>query len=238
MIESLFLFKFKPMISGKKIYYVPGLISALLIPVLFWYYITPYIDFRVTNIIDIRLPSKDKNANADKEKNNIGNFFPLKYDHYTKINIRSNEAKKNSNLYVSEIRKLKNENSKNLGIEFVLNEKNTYGDFVSLLNDFHISKSEYYGIDLETGNLVVSSDYPKSKGFDKKYECLLCNDDFVSIEDFEQNFIQQSYEKIKTSIQNQGNILNNLPEPAYYIFFSFLIFLNISMFSIKERFSN
>lgn len=226
------------MISGKKIYYVPGLISALLIPVLFWYYITPYIDFTVTNIIDIRLPSKDKNANADKEKNSMGNFLPLKYDHYTKINIRSNEAKKNSNLYVSEIRKLKNENSQNSGIEFVLNEKNTYGDFVSLLNDFHISKPEYYGIDLVTGNLVVSSDYPKPKDLNEKFECLLCNDSIVNPEDFKQNFIPQMLENINLSFQSQRYVLAHLPEPAYYIIFSFLIFLNISMFSIKERFLN
>lgn len=224
------------MISGKKIYYVPGLISALLIPVLFWYYITPYIDFTVANIIDIQLPSQDKNANEDK--NGIGTFLPLKHDHYTKINIESNEAKKNSNLYVSEIRKLKNQNSQNTGIEFILNEKNTYGDFVSLLNDFHISKHEYYGIDLETGNLVVSSDYPKPKESDEKIECLLCHDNFVNTEAFEQNFIQQSFENIKISIQNQENILTNLPQPAYYIFFPFLIFLNISMFSMKERFLN
>lgn len=227
------------MISGKKIYYVPGLISALLIPVLFWYYITPYIDFTVTNIIDIRLPSKDRNANADREKNTVGNFLPLQHDHYTKINIPSNEAKKNSDLYVSEIRKLKNENFQNSGIEFVLNEKNTYGDFVSLLNDFHISKHEYYGIDSETGNLVVSKEYENPADALEFVDCLLCNDAIIDEDTYQQIYFDQVFQSFTPSyFQNQLDILANLPQPAYYIFFSFLIFLNISMFSIKERFLN
>lgn len=227
------------MISRKKIYYVPGLISALLIPVLFWYYITPYIDFTVTNIIDIQLPSKDRNENADIEKNIVQNFLTLQHDHYTKINIPSNEAKKNSDLYVSEIRKLKNENFQNSGIEFVLNKKNTYGDFVSLLNDFHISKHEYYGIDLETGNLVVSKKYEYPADAMEFVECLLCNDSIIDEDTYQKIYFDQIFQTFTSSyFQNQLDILTHLPKHAYYIFFSFLIFLNISMFSIKERFLN
>lgn len=225
------------MISGKKIYYVPGLISALLIPVLFWYYITPYIDFMVTNIIDVELPSKDKNT--DKEKSKIGAYVPLKHDHYTKINIKSNEAKKNSNLYVSEINKLKNKNSQSEGIEFVLNENNTYGDFVSLLNDFHISKHEYYGIDSETGNLVVSKAYENPADAVELVECLLCNDSIIDEDTYQKIYFDQIIQGFTPSyFQNQLDILTKLPKPAYVIFFSFIIFLNISMFSIKERFLN
>lgn len=156
----------------RKIYYVPGLISALLIPVLFWYYISPYIDYTVYNVIDVQLPSKDKNVNFNQEENNIGNFLSLQRGHYSKITISGNEAKKNSNLYVSEIRKLRNQNSENTGIEFVLNKNNTYGDFVSLLNDFHISKHEYYGIDLESGNLVVNKNPQLPSNFDEEFEFL------------------------------------------------------------------
>lgn len=220
----------------RKIYYVPGLISALLLPVLLWYYITPYIDFTVTNIIDVKLLSKDKNVNINQEENNIGNFLPLKRDHYSKITVSGNEAKKNSDLYVSEIRKLKNQNSENKGIEFVLNKNNTYGDFVSLLNDFHISKHEYYGIDLESGNLVVSKNPQLPSNFDEEFECLLCNDHIVTYEE-DPPVLESVSEYIRRQYYSTFfDDMSKLPFGAYVIIFSFLLFLNISMLSIKERF--
>lgn len=220
----------------RKIYYVPGLISALVIPVLLWDYITPYIDFTVTNVIDVQLPSKDKNANINQEENSIGNFLPLQRDHYSKITVSGNEAKKNSDLYVSEIRKLRNQNSENKGIEFVLNKNNTYGDFVSLLNDFHISKHEYYGIDLESGNLVVGKNPQLSSNFDEEFECLLCNDHIVTYEE-DPSVLESVSDYIRRQYYSTFfDDMSKLPFGAYVITFSFLLFLNISMLSIKERF--
>ncbi len=42
----------------RKIFYVPGLISALPIPVLFWYYGNQKIKEPITNIMDFGIPSK------------------------------------------------------------------------------------------------------------------------------------------------------------------------------------
>ena len=155
---------------------------------------------------------------------------------YSKITVRTNEAKKNSDLYISEIRKLKNEDSENKGIEFVLGENNTYGDFVSLLNDFHISKHEYYGIDLKSGNLVVSKKPELPSNFDEDTECLLCYDVIVTYEE-EPSFLKSVLDYIRLprySIFFED--FSKLPSGAYFIIFGFLLFLNISMFSIKERF--
>jgi predicted secreted acid phosphatase len=44
-------------------------------------------------------------------------------------------------LYVSELRKLQKRNEKESGIEFILGQNNKYGDFASVLNDFHIAKA-------------------------------------------------------------------------------------------------
>ncbi|MCX8533940.1 hypothetical protein [Chryseobacterium luquanense] len=221
----------------RKIYYVPGLISALLMPVLLWYYMTPYIDFTVTNVIDIKLPSKDKNISINQEENNIGNFLPLKRDHYSKVPVSGNEAKKNSNLYVSEIRKLNNQNSENKGIEFVLDKNNTYGDFVSLLNDFHISKHEYYGIDLESGNLVASTNYNLPQPVENTDNVLMCVP-FVEIVDFPQkNIWNYLSDFADTKIADTSSEkVAQLPKGSFPIIFGFLLFLNISMLSIKERF--
>jgi hypothetical protein len=46
----------------KKIYYFPGLISAVLIPLMFWYYGNRKFEEVNFTIIDIRLPIKAKNG--------------------------------------------------------------------------------------------------------------------------------------------------------------------------------
>ncbi|KAA0126128.1 hypothetical protein FY557_19050 [Chryseobacterium sp. SN22] len=44
----------------------------------------------------------------------------------------------------------------NTGIEFILDENNTYGDFVSLVNDMAIARHEIYGLDInKTGHFFV-----------------------------------------------------------------------------------
>ncbi|WP_435523522.1 hypothetical protein [Chryseobacterium indoltheticum] len=59
----LFLIKLVQMISRKKIFYVPGLISALLIPILFWYFGNRKLQEPVTNVMDIGLPAKIDSSN-------------------------------------------------------------------------------------------------------------------------------------------------------------------------------
>ncbi|WPO83847.1 hypothetical protein SD427_05810 [Chryseobacterium sp. JJR-5R] len=109
----------------KKIFYVPGMISALLIPVLFWYYINPYIDTTTYNVIDIGLPAK-----FTKDQSNMNQTFePFRNRKYKKIKVNPAQAKKNSALYVSEVKALQNRNEKNTGLEFILDKKNTLRRF-------------------------------------------------------------------------------------------------------------
>ena len=220
MIESLFLFKFKPMISGKKIYYVPGLISALFIPVLFWYLGNRKLNEPIPNVMDMGLPAKlnDKNYNYS--------FEFLRNWNYQKIIVQPNSAKNNSKFYVSKIKELQKRNKKETGIEFILDSNNTYGDFASLLNDMAIAKQETYGLDLDkTGHLFATVNYQDPNAKEIEDDCLLCNDTIYN-------------EYNPTFFDDFGFFLLQLPKEAFYIIFGFLIFLNISMFSIKERFIN
>ncbi|WP_449398917.1 hypothetical protein [Chryseobacterium wanjuense] len=66
----------------KKIYYFPGLISALLIPVLFWCYINPHVDKTVYNVMDFGLPMK-----LAKDKSN----FDLTIEPLRKWNFKKNK---------------------------------------------------------------------------------------------------------------------------------------------------
>ncbi|WP_294294004.1 hypothetical protein [uncultured Chryseobacterium sp.] len=85
-----------------------------------------------------------------KDKSNYDyTFEPLRNWNYKKIKVDPLTAKENSTLYVSELKSLKKINQKETGIEFILDENNTYGDFVSLLNDMATAKQEAYALDLE-----------------------------------------------------------------------------------------
>jgi hypothetical protein len=216
----------------KKIYYFPGLISALLVPVLFWYYINPHVDKTVYNVIDFALPIK-----LAKDKSNFDSTLePLRKWSFKRIKVDSGKAKENSKLYVSEIQQLQQNNEKNTAIEFILNEQNTYGYFVYLLNDMAIAKHESYALDMDkTGNFLVPVIHKSQKMEEEEFECLLCDDvirdyEDPSITDAILDFIKRQFYSIFFED------ISKLPKGAYYIIFGFLLFLNISMLSIKERF--
>lgn len=204
----------------RKIYYFPGLISAIAMPLIFWYYGNLKFEEINLNVIDIGLPAK-----LSKDRGNLNfTFEPLRNLDYKKIKVQPKQAKENSSLYVSEIKKLKERNKQRTGIEFILNENNTYGDFISILNDLYITKSEEYALDLEkTGHLFVIQRYipPVVE------ECLLCNDTIATFADSEAD--SRGYTKFT-------EILALLPKEAFFIIFGFLFLVNISMLSIKERF--
>ena len=65
----------------KKIYYFPGLISAVLIPVLFWYYGSQKSEDINVSVIDIGLPAKEREG----IKNTFASFEPARNWNYKKI---------------------------------------------------------------------------------------------------------------------------------------------------------
>ncbi|MGO4709616.1 hypothetical protein AB4Y90_10975 [Chryseobacterium sp. 2TAF14] len=173
--------------------------------------------------MDIVTPAK---IDSTEKWNSAFSFELFRNWNYKKIVVTPNTAKLNSNYYVSEIKKMQKRNVKNSGIEFIIDNKNSYGDFVSLLNDMAIAKHEIYGVDMDkTGHIFALVNYknPNAKEIDEEYECLLCND--VIYDEYEPSFLDdcQFY-------------LQQLPTEAFYLIFGFLLFLNISMFSIKESF--
>ena len=211
----------------KKIYYFPGLISALIIPVLFWYYGNQKFEEINVSVIDIGLPAKEREG----DKNTFASFEPYRNWNYRKVKVAPGAAEQNSKLYVSELKNLQKKNEKESGIEFILGQNNTYGDFVSVLNDHHIAMQEQYTVDLEkTGHIFTVYSYVDPNAQPLEYECLLCNDtidwgpaETVNI------FESTRYGKI-------FNLFTTVSKETSYLIFGFLIFLNISMLSIKERF--
>ncbi|BFO66933.1 hypothetical protein [Chryseobacterium sp. KCF3-3] len=211
----------------KKIYYFPGLISALLIPVLFWYYGNQKFEDINVSVIDIGLPAKEREG----FKNTFASFEPVRNWNYQQIKIVPGTAKENSKLYVSELKQLQKRNEKESGIEFILDQNNSYGDFVSVLNDLEIAQQDQYAVDLEkTGHIFAVYNYIDPKVQYPEYECFLCNDtiDWGPAETVNA-FESTRYGKI-------FNLFRTASKETSYIIFGFLLFLNISMLSIKERF--
>ncbi|MCY0977607.1 hypothetical protein PGH12_18240 [Chryseobacterium wangxinyae] len=167
------------MISGKKIFYVPGLISALLIPVLFWYFGNRKLNEPIPNFMVLGLPAK-YNPNIPL-KEQLMTFEPLRNWKYQKIIVQPNSAKSNSKFYVSKLKELQKRNEKETGIEFILDDNNNYGDFASILNDFHIAKQDTYGLDLDKrGHIFAAHFYRDPNAKEIEYNCLLCNDTFYT----------------------------------------------------------
>ncbi|WP_223607318.1 hypothetical protein [Chryseobacterium sp. OSA05B] len=208
----------------KKIYYFPGLISAVLIPLLFWYYGNRKFEEVNFNAIDIWLPAK---AKAEGEKSYLS-FEPYRNWNYKKIKVTPNTAKENTNLYVAEIRNLQKRNEKNSGIEFILDGHNNYSDLIALLNDIELAGQFTYTLDVEkTWHFFVSQEYndPSAKEL------------FAALSDkcgnIGRDFPEEHYFKGFQKFQYQ---IAQLPKEAFYIMFGFLFLVNISMLSIKERF--
>jgi hypothetical protein len=209
----------------QKIYYVPGLISAIFIPLLFWFYGSQKLQEPIPNVIDIGLPAKyNPQIPLDKQLLSFENVRNWKYQ---KIIVQPNTARKNSAYYVSEIKKLQKRNQKETGIEFIIGNKNSYDDLISLLNNMQIAQQETWCLDLEkTDHFFVTVNYKDPNAKDLKYECLLCNDE---VSDYYEPTL---YEKIIYKFPEFGK----LPRPAYYLIFGYLILLNISVLSLVRKF--
>lgn len=70
-----------------KKYYVPGLISALIIPLLFWYYGNRELQKPIPNIMDLGLPAK---FDSKTPLNELPSFEPFRKWDYKKIVIEPN----------------------------------------------------------------------------------------------------------------------------------------------------
>lgn len=211
----------------KRIYYAPGLISALVIPVLLCHFGNRKIEEITTSVIDIGIPAKSM---KDKSNNN-NTLEPLRSLNFKKIEVPAGKGKENSDLYVSEIKALQQRNERNTGIEFILGKENTYGDFVSLLNDMAISKHEDYALDLEkTGNLLVPVTYLDP--YPLAEPCLLCGD---VVEVIDHGSIVDELIPEPNIFDKTQYFLTHLTKEAYFLILGFLILSYFSILSFKER---
>jgi len=129
----------------RRLYYVPGMISLLALPIVCYFYLKPFIrDERSLEIIVM--------ANYKPEKVPIYNQFgipvsPLRYDstvlslpgirrRYSKILLNGNEDADQMKLdtFRIQIRKMKKENDSINGVHLIFGDSTTYGVFIQAIN--------------------------------------------------------------------------------------------------------
>ena len=208
--------------KSRKIYYVPGLISAIFIPLLFWFYGSQKLKEPTPNVMDFGLPAK--HIHSEKCKTSRTCFEPLRNWNYKKIIVQPNTARKNSEYYVSELKKLQKRNQKETGIEFIIGDNNTYDDFISLLDDMKIAKQEFYGVDMDkTGHLFAVHIYKDPN----KNEINYYGGDVVYYE-LPDDYYLKGFQKFQYQ-------LSRLPKEASYLIFGYLILLNVSILSLVRK---
>ena len=172
----------------------------------------------IPNVIDIGLPAKSGSST-------FATFEPLRNWNYKKIVVQPNTARKNSNYYVSEIKKLQKRNQKETGIEFIIGDNNSYDDFISILNDFEKSKQKQFGLDLDkTGHIFAVHIYKNSN----KNEINYYGGDVVYYE-LPDDYYLKGFQKFQYQ-------LSHLPKNTFYLIFGYLILLNISILSLVRKF--
>ena len=125
---------------------------------------------------------------------------------------------------LTELKKLQARNEKNTGIEFIINDKNSYDDFISLLNDMEISKQEHYGIDMDkTGHFFAVHIYKDPN----KNEINYYGGDVVYYE-LPDDYYLKGFQKFQYQ-------LSRLPKEASYLIFGYLILLNVSILSLVRK---
>jgi len=202
----------------KKIYYLPGLISAVLIPLLFWYYGSQRIHPQYM-VMDLGIPAKHKyNDTLDNT------LEPYRNWSYKKIIVKPNTALQNQQYYVSELKKLQARNEKETGIEFIIDDRNTYRDFIALMSTMELAKQETFGIDVgKTGHFFAIHFYKDpNEGIYSNAGCTVGG--------------EYHERKDQINFSDLESLVKNLPKQLFYILFGFLFLLNFSMLSIKERF--
>lgn len=205
----------------KKIYYVTGIISALLVPLLFLYYATPVYYQMSMRAIDIGLSYKAKKGEKIPEYTQI----PKEGWNYKTINVKPAFDKKTEEIFIKEINQLKENDIDKTGIRFQLSYKNVYADIIGLLNVMLKTKQERYGLDMErTNSLYVL--YKKPLEYTDVFGCGGGDVGYLSIDEY--NYDNANF---------WNKLIHYSPKESYYLIFGFLMLIYCAMLSPKLSFN-
>ena len=197
------------------------MISLIFIPFLFWIYSKPIVEELNYRVIDLGLPFKPKKGEKAPEYAVI----PIEGYNYKTIKVPSNFNEKIETEFINQVKKLQKENIDKTGIKFQLSDKNSYNDFVKLLNIMHKTKQDMYGLDTESENslYVVHRKFEKSDNFE---DFVLCGGVIYDYENQDDSFYQNfnAFQKV----------IKNSPKEVYLLIVGFLILVWMSINRLKK----
>lgn len=206
----------------KKMYYVAGMISAIIIPLLFLYYATPIYNHMNMRVLDIGLPFKAKIGEKVPDFAKI----PTEGWNYKTINVKPGFDAKTEENFIKEINQLKENNVDQTGIRFQLSDKNIYADIVNLLNISLKTQQERYGFDMDETNsfyvLYRKADNEVFYGIDGRIGC--------GTGLFDMN----EYNYRTSNFWNK--LIYYSPKESYYLIFGFLMLIYCAMLRPKLSF--
>nr|WP_314491243.1 hypothetical protein [uncultured Chryseobacterium sp.] len=207
----------------KRIYYVSGIISAVLVPLLFVYYAAPVYSQMNMRVMDIGLPAKAKKGEKTPEFAKI----PTEGWTYKTINVKPGFDQKTEDDFIKEIDQLRVKDVDFTGIRFQLSDENVYADLVHLLNIVEKTKYQQWGLDTGKTNslylpyrkIINESHY----GVDGNGDCGM---GYLKINDY--NYAQASFWK---------KMICYSPKESYYLIFGFLMLIYCVMLKPKLSFN-
>lgn len=205
--------------NSKKIFYIAGMFSLLIIPFTFWFYASRFLKETDLRVLDFGLPARkvvyDKMAQEYK--------LPLPENgwKYKTIRLPANYSKAEEEKYKNLIVKLQQENIEKTGIQFELSDNNTYGDFVRLINLMLKTKQDSFGFLAETNSFYVVHFKPI------KDREMLCGTDSMM------EYINADEWELKNKMTKFEYFLFKLPKESFYILFGYLILLYSAVLNPK-----
>jgi len=210
----------------KEIYYVPGMISLICIPLIFWFWVSGIIKENSYGIIKLEMPTKE--FAMDKLSSQI-----LDEVVYEKIEVPAGFSETIEDQFYNQIKDFQINGKENSGLNFQLSPNNTYNDFVRLLNLMEMTDQKYYGFITEDDSFRVIHKNVKSN--------ICCGGTFESYEELEIPWFCGTtahvslFDKIKNKISETKFIIQTLPKPSYYILSGYLVLLLCAVFKPKIR---
>ncbi|SMC76069.1 hypothetical protein [Moheibacter sediminis] len=196
--------KFK---KHKKIYYVPGIISLIVIPLILWHYGTQYIQENDYRVLGFNMPPKD----YMEEEEFAEVFADMKYDD---VKVPSNFSYETELKYLNLVKDLQEKNIDKTAIRFQLTEDNTYGDIVNLLNIMEKAEQPRYGWKLEENTFEV-------------IHIKQHNEDVMMCGTF---FLHHDLESVIKSDLNVKEFIQKIPKYFYPILIGYLILMICAIF--------
>jgi hypothetical protein len=207
-----------------KIYYLPGLISALLVPVLFYFVFQPKLQQMEKNsrVMDIKLGFLEPKIRQPNDE--FRDYIPTKDWTYQTVAVPPQDPmfRQKANAMVDELYR---NNVEKTGIRFKLSAQNTYADFVALLDLFQAIDG--LGTKHKKWFLTYSTDGKDFYvlNFQRVYneEALLTND---TIDDGTMVFTPAESEYWRVhALGYYYEFIRYSPQASFYLFFGFLLFL-------------